>query len=153
FVMATPDLLIVLVLELIAARSGLLPLGGMISLDYSNMNSWSRFQDSIRHMTLPVTALVLASAPAVITHTASAMRGALDSMFIKAARANGIRQGRLLFYHALPAAASPLISLFGLSVGALLSSSLLVESALGWPGLGRLLFEATLQRDRHVVLG
>jgi peptide/nickel transport system permease protein len=151
--MTTPDLLIVLLLELIAARSGLLPLGGMISLDYSDMSAWGRLRDMARHLALPVTALVLAAAPAVVTHTASAMREALESVFIKAARANGIRRGRLLFYHALPAAANPLISLFGLSAGALLSSSLLVESAMGWPGLGRLLLEATLQRDRHVVIG
>jgi len=151
--MATPDLLVVLVLELIATHSGLLPLGGMISLEYSQMNVWDRVQDLARHLALPVTALVLSSAPAVVTHTVSAMRETLDSAFIRAANANGLRRGRLLFFHALPAAANPLISLFSLSLGALLSSSLIVESALGWPGLGRLMLEATLQRDGYVVIG
>ena len=48
---------------------------------------------------------------------------------------------------------NPLISLFGLSLGSLLSSSLLVEAVMGWPGLGRLLLESILARDVHVVIG
>jgi peptide/nickel transport system permease protein len=51
------------------------------------------------------------------------------------------------------AAVNPLISLFGLSVATLLSSSLLIEAVMGWPGLGRLLFESILARDVHVVIG
>jgi peptide/nickel transport system permease protein len=58
----------------------------------------------------------------------------------------------LLFRHALPAAANPLISLFGLSLGTLVSSSMLVEAVFGWPGLGRLLLEAILERDLYLVI-
>jgi peptide/nickel transport system permease protein len=58
----------------------------------------------------------------------------------------------LLFHHALPAAANPLISLFGFSIGILLSSSLLIEVIFGWPGLGQLLLEAILQRDFYLVI-
>jgi peptide/nickel transport system permease protein len=46
-----------------------------------------------------------------------------------------------------------MITLLGLSVGTLLSSSLLVEAIVGWPGLGRLLLDALLQRDLLVVAG
>jgi peptide/nickel transport system permease protein len=53
----------------------------------------------------------------------------------------------------LPAAANPWISLFGLSLGGLLSGSLLVEIVTGWPGLGPLLLDATLSRDLYVVVG
>jgi peptide/nickel transport system permease protein len=81
------------------------------------------------------------------------MTEVLGSPFIRAARANGIPRMRILYRHALPAAANPLISLLGFSVGTLLSSSLLVEAAIGWPGLGRLLLEAILQRDVYVVIG
>jgi peptide/nickel transport system permease protein len=59
----------------------------------------------------------------------------------------------LLLRHALPAAANPLISLFGLSIGGLLSGSLLVEVATGWPGIGPLLLSATMDRDLYVVIG
>ena len=76
----------------------------------------------------------------------------LQSRFITAGRGYGIPLRRLLFHHALPAAANPLISLFGYSLGILLSSSLLVEVIFGWPGLGLLLLEAILQRDFYLVI-
>jgi peptide/nickel transport system permease protein len=81
------------------------------------------------------------------------MLEALGSPFIVAARAHGIGEGRLLFRHALPAAANPLFSLFGFSVASLLSASVLVEVVMSWPGLGPLLLEAILARDLHLVVG
>ena len=53
----------------------------------------------------------------------------------------------------LPAAAHPLIALFGFSLGTLLSASLLVEVVMSWPGLGPFLLEAILARDLYVVIG
>ena len=53
---------------------------------------------------------------------------------------------------ALPAAANPLISLLGLSVGGLLSASLVIETIMSWPGLGPLLLDAVAARDLHVVV-
>jgi peptide/nickel transport system permease protein len=72
---------------------------------------------------------------------------------VRAARAHGLGERRVLFAHALPAAANPLISLFGLSVASLLSLSLVVEVVMGWPGLGPLMLEAILARDLHLVVG
>ena len=59
----------------------------------------------------------------------------------------------LLAAIALPVAANPLISLFGCSVATMLSSSLLVEVIMSWPGLGPLLVEATLNKDVYIVVG
>jgi peptide/nickel transport system permease protein len=77
----------------------------------------------------------------------------LDTPFVCAARAHGIPTIRLLLRHVLPAAANPLITLFGLSLAGLLSSSLLVEVVMGWPGLGPLLVEAIASRDLYLILG
>jgi peptide/nickel transport system permease protein len=55
--------------------------------------------------------------------------------------------------HVLPAAANPLLSLFGLSLAGLLSMSLVVEVVMSWPGIGPLLLEAILARDFFLVLG
>ena len=72
---------------------------------------------------------------------------------MRAALGHGIGRRRLLFRFALPAAANPLITLFGLSLGGLLSGSLLIEVIRSWPGLGPLMLEAILARDLHVVVG
>jgi peptide/nickel transport system permease protein len=76
----------------------------------------------------------------------------LGAPFLRAAVAHGIPRRKLLYRYALRAAAHPLISLFGFSVGTLLSGSLLVEIVMSWPGLGPLLLEAILARDLYVVI-
>ena len=77
----------------------------------------------------------------------------LQAPFIRAARAHGIGEYRMLLRYAMPVAANPLISLFGFSVATMLSASLLVEVILSWPGIGPLLLEAILAKDVYVVLG
>jgi peptide/nickel transport system permease protein len=77
----------------------------------------------------------------------------LDAPFVRAARAHGISERRVLLRYALPVAASPLITLFGYSIAAMLSASLLVEMVLSWPGIGPLLVDAILARDVYVVVG
>jgi len=77
----------------------------------------------------------------------------LQAPFIRAARAHGISEYRVLLRYALPVAANPLISLFGFSVATMLSASLLVEVILSWPGIGPLLVDAILAKDVYVVIG
>jgi peptide/nickel transport system permease protein len=149
---ATPEVLLVLIFQLIAVRSRYLPVGGMFSSEWPQTKLWNRAQDVVLHLALPVTVLTLSAVPAITMHAASAIAEVLDAPFILGARANGIPRRRLLWRHALPAAAHPLIASLGLSVGTLLSASVLVENAMGWPGLGRLMLEATLERDVHVVI-
>jgi peptide/nickel transport system permease protein len=149
---ATPELLLVLIFQLIAVRSGYLPVGGMFSLEWTQMTLSNRAQDVARHLALPVTVLTLSALPAIAMHAASSIAEILEAPFIQGARANGIPRWRLLWRHALPPAAHPLIAAFGLSAGTLLSASVLVENAMGWPGVGRLMLEATLERDVHVVI-
>jgi peptide/nickel transport system permease protein len=107
----------------------------------------------VTHLIIPTTTLVLASLPVLVRHIRASVVEVLKAPFIVAARAHGIGRARLLFRFALPAAANPLISLFGLSIAGLLSGSLLVEVITGWPGLGPLLLEASMSRDIYVVVG
>ena len=81
------------------------------------------------------------------------MAEVLDAPFLLAAKGHGIPRRTLLYRYALRAAANPLISLFGFSIGGLLSGSLLIEVVMSWPGLGPLLLESILSRDLYVVIG
>ncbi len=96
--------------------------------------------------------LALISFPAIYRHTFASVRQVMGEPFVESARAHGLSPLRVWVGHILPAAANPLISLFGLSVSSLLSASLIVEVVLGWPGLGPLLLESVAARDHHVVL-
>lgn len=150
--LATPDVLLALVFLMLALRLRL-PAGGVASVGYEELSRSARAADLLRHVAIPAVVLVLATIPVLIRHVRSAMLEALRAPFITAARAHGIARRRLLFRHALPAAANPLVSLFGLSVAGLLSTSLLVEVIMSWPGLGPLLLEAIFARDLYMVVG
>lgn len=147
-----PELVLVLLLLLFAAKTGWLPAGGMFSsVAASSSISW-KLGDLLRHLVLPVTALVLGSAPLLVRYVRSAIAGVMGALFIDHLRGHGISTFRLVYRHALPVAANSLISLFGFSLGALLSTSLLIEVVLSWPGLGPLVLEALLARDTYVVM-
>jgi peptide/nickel transport system permease protein len=151
--LSVPELVLALGLLYLVIRTHALPVGGMVSTGFDRLGSWEQVRDLAAHLIVPVTTLVLASLPILIRHVRASMIEVLQAPFIQAARGHGISRSRLLFCYALPAAANPLISLFGLSVAGLLSGSLLVEVITGWPGLGPLLLEACFSRDIYVVIG
>jgi peptide/nickel transport system permease protein len=151
FLLATPDVLIALALLAGALRLGWLPTGGMHAPG-SDTEVFAREKDLAVHLILPMCALTAAMLPVLVRHVRSAMLNVLHSPFIVAARGHGVPRLRLLFRHALPAAANPLISLFGVSVGVLVSVSLSIEVIMSWPGVGPMLVQAILERDPHIVV-
>lgn len=151
--LVVPDLALALGLLVFAVKTRWFPTGGMVSIDFAGFTFLQKSRDLALHMTLPVVTLVLSALPLLLRHVRAAVADVLDAPFLQAARGHGISKRTLLYRYALPAAANPLISLFGFSIGALLSGSLLVEVVMSWPGLGPLLLEAILARDLYVVIG
>ncbi len=148
-----PDLVIGLGLLILAARSGWLPTGGLVSVGFENLSPTGKLRDLVMHMALPVTALVLSALPILVRHIRAAIAEVVCAPHLRVAAAHGIPHRKLLYKYALRAAANPLIVLLGFSVGALLSGSLVVEIIMSWPGIGPLLLEAILARDLYVVIG
>ena len=151
--LVVPDLVLALGCLLLAVRSRSFPAGGLISIGSERLSPIAKLHDLSLHLVLPVAVLVLTALPVLVRHVRAAVAGVLDAAFLQAARGHGIPGRRLLYRYALPAAANPLISLFGFSIGALLSGSLLVEVVMSWPGIGPLLVEAILSRDLYLVIG
>lgn len=151
--LAVPDVVIALALLLVAVRTGWFPAGGMTSIAHEQMSGAARAWDVASHVALPAAALVLGILPVLVRHVRASVADILESPFVRAARGHGIPERRVLVRHVLPAAANPLVSLFGLSLAGLLSMSLVVEVVMSWPGLGPLLLEAILARDFFLVLG
>jgi len=151
-ILTVPDLLLFLALLLLAVRTGWFPAGGMVSPGIDEMNFWARAKDIGFHLVLPAFGLAMVMLPVLVRHVRSAMIETLESPFIRAARGHGIPQARLLFRYAVPAASNPLISLLGFSVATMLSTSMLAEIVLSWPGLGPLLVESIFSRDVYVVV-
>jgi peptide/nickel transport system permease protein len=148
-----PDLALALGLLVLALRTRWFPTGGMASVDFESLTSPDKIRDIALHMVLPVAALALSTLPLLVRHVRAAVAEVLHAPFLLAAEGHGIPKLTLLYRYALPAAANPLISLFGFSIGGLLSGSLLIEVVMSWPGLGPFLLEAILARDIYVVIG
>lgn len=149
--LSVPELAVILLLVILFARMGNMPLSGTAGWNQS-LPIWSRIRADGLRLLIPVLALVTVGLPIVIQHTSTAIKEVLDAPFIQAARGHGITWIRLLLRHALPAAANPLISLFGLSVAGLVGTSLLAEVVSGWPGLGPLFVQSIFARDFYVVI-
>lgn len=81
------------------------------------------------------------------------LRDAMNEDFVKLARAKGLSEWTVITRHALRAAINPFLTLFGLSLGALLGGSVIVETVLGWPGIGALTVAAVRSRDVPLVMG
>jgi peptide/nickel transport system permease protein len=147
-----PDLLLAIAALVLAVETGWFPAGGMASTSAASMTPGERVRDIAWHLVLPAGVLAIGMLPVLVRHVRAAMIETLEAPFALAARAHGIPPRRRLLRHILPVAANPLVALMGLSLGALLSASLLIEVVMGWPGLGPLLLEAIMARDIAIVL-
>lgn len=82
-----------------------------------------------------------------------ALRNAMNEDFIRMARAKGLSERAVVTRHALRAALNPFLTIAGLSLGGLLGGSVIVETVLGWPGIGALMVAAVRGRDVPLVMG
>ncbi|HET9568065.1 MAG TPA: ABC transporter permease [Vicinamibacterales bacterium] len=146
-----PPLVTSLALVFLAARTGWLPAGGMVSSTASDQ-TWSAWMlDVLRHLPLPVVALALPMAATFERLQSQSMADAVHQPFVLAAIARGVPATRALLRHAWPASLRPICGVYGLAIGVLLSGSFIVEFVTAWPGLGRLTFEALRARDVYLV--
>jgi peptide/nickel transport system permease protein len=106
----------------------------------------------LRHLALPALVLGLSSAGPLLRLVRGALLEALASEHLRAARARGVAERRVVWLHGLRLAGGPLLQLLGLTLPALLGGALVVEVVFSWPGLGRIAFLALQQRDLAVVL-
>jgi peptide/nickel transport system permease protein len=109
--------------------------------------------DVARHLVLPAATLALVQAAAFARFQRSALLETLGADFVRTARAKGLPERLVLLRHALRTALAPTITLAGLAVPYLLAGSVLVESVFGWPGLGRVAYDAIFARDYNVITG
>jgi len=141
-----------LLLGIFAEALGWFPLGGAVDpLRHNALPLVGRVLDRLHHLVLPALTLGLAAAGYTARHQRSALLEVLGQDFLRAARARGITERRLLFVHALRNALSPTITLAGLAFPVLLSGAVLVEWVFGWPGMGRLAADAIGRRDYPIV--
>ena len=132
--LSIPPLVTSLALLLIASRTGWFPIGG-------------------GHVLLPALALALPVAAVLERLQSQAIAETLNEPAVLAAIARGIPPDRVIWRHCLRLSLKPVLAIYGVIVGSVLSGSFVVEIVMAWPGLGGLMYDALLSRDLYLVAG
>lgn len=107
---------------------------------------------SVWHWILPIAVLFIRPFGLIVQVVRGSMISALSSAYVKTARAKGVRSRPIIFVHALRNAMLPVVTVIGDQAAALLNGAVVVETIFGFPGVGKLMIDAILQRDFNVVL-
>lgn len=113
----------------------------------------ARWMDLVRHLLLPALTLSAVNVAATMRHQRGAMLEALAQPFVRAARARGLSEHRVVWRHGWRNALFPVITLFGLWLPLLVTGSVFVEKVFAWPGLGALAADAIGARDYPLLMG
>jgi peptide/nickel transport system permease protein len=140
-----PDFWLAIMLILsISLGLGLLPSSGFTPFSEDPIGN-------LKSIALPAITLA-AGLSAVLTRiTRSSMLDVLAQEFIKVSRAKGLPEQQVVYRHALPNAAIPIVTVIGLQSGYLLGGAVIVEQVFSLPGVGNLVVNATLERNYPVV--
>lgn len=145
---------------------GWLPLSGRLSigvdlevitnfyiLDAILTRNWTALKDAVWHIILPAVTLSTIPTAIVARMTRSAMLDVLRQDYIKTAKAKGLSKVMIIFKHALRNALIPVVTTIGLQFGVLLGGAILTETIFAWPGVGKWMYDAVMQRDYMVIQG
>jgi peptide/nickel transport system permease protein len=150
--LAAPSFLIALGMAVLAVKTGWFPLGGLQSPQASLWPWPQQVGDIALHLVLPAATLTLGGMASLQRQMRANLLDVLQAPYVKNAEARGLPRWRVILRHALRNALNPLITLLGFEFAALLSGALLVETVLGFPGLGFLTYQAVLQGDTNLVM-
>jgi peptide/nickel transport system permease protein len=142
-----------LALMLIILFAGRFPSGGRVDPFLVDPSTWEHFKDVMLHMTLPSLTLGLVLYGEYTLIVRSAMLETLGEDYILTARAKGLKAWTIVRKHALRNAMLPIATLVALSLGYIVAGAILVETVFSWPGVGRGVYDAVVQRDYPMLQG
>lgn len=140
-------------LVLLIVFAGVLPGSGMVNYFLVNPSLWQHLSDVVSHMVLPSVTLALGLCGSYVLIVRSSVLDSLREDYILTARAKGLSKRAVLRHHALPNAMLPLVTVTALSLGYLVTGTILIETVFSWPGIGRAIYQAVLARDYPTLQG
>lgn len=150
--MAIPSFFFAILMLLFAQKTGWFPIGGLTSVDFSQMSFVKKILDIVHHLVLPVFVLTTISLSSLARQMRANLLDVLNSEYVKFAYAKGLPKTKVIIKHALRNAINPIITLLGFEFAGLLSGAVLTEYVFQYPGLGKLVLEAVLQSDINLVM-
>jgi len=141
-----------LLVLLFAYRLGWLPIQGMRNARFED-HGLAALMDIARHLVLPVIALSLHDLALTTVVTRARVRDEMQQPYFLTALAKGLDDRTARRRHALRNALLPIVTVIGGRIGFIVAGAVLVETVFGWPGFGRLVVSASLNRDYPLLLG
>jgi ABC-type dipeptide/oligopeptide/nickel transport system permease component len=140
-------------LMLVILFAGTLPTGGMSNEFLIDPSFTTHVKDLGEHILLPSLTLGLVLFGEYTLIVRSAMLETLGEDYVLTARAKGLKPWAILRRHALRNALLPITTLVALSLGYIVAGAILIETVFSWPGIGRAVYDAVLQRDYPMLQG
>ncbi|MFL9924521.1 ABC transporter permease [Herbaspirillum lusitanum] len=131
---------------------GWLPAFGMESVG-AGLTGWAHVSDVAQHLVLPSISLGCFFMAMYARLTRGSMLEVIGMDFVKTARAKGVPANQVILRHVLRNALLPVVTFAGIQLGQMAGGAVLTETVFGWPGIGRLMFDALNQRDYQLLLG
>jgi peptide/nickel transport system permease protein len=147
-----PSFILAIILLMWAQNTAWFPVGGLTSIDHSELAWYDKIFDVAHHLVLPTFTLTLIGFGGLQRLMRGNLLDVLRLDYIKTARAKGLPEHRVIYVHALRNAINPLVTLLGFELAGLLGGAFITEFFFGLPGLGRLLLEAVRQKDVNLVM-
>jgi len=146
---------------------GILPSDGQIDPAYEYIDGPTRFLlldtlidanpaafgSALSHLIIPAFAIALGPAMAIARSLRSTLGVVMNEPYVTAARAKGLRDRVIIYRHGMRNAIGPVLSVAGLQLGGMLAGVLVIESIVGWPGLGEYTVHALNLLDFPAVMG
>jgi len=155
--LATPNFVLAVVLVLFLSIGGISVFGVQVGWEILPAARYVPFGDDwflhFKHLLLPAIALAMGQAAVFMRLLRSDMIGTLRLPFVDLARSKGVSTTRILWRHALRPSSFTLLTVVGLTVGALLGGTLIIEAIFTLPGVGAYIFQGVSQRDYIAVQG
>lgn len=139
-----------ILLLVFAFRLDLFPVQGMTTAR-QRYEGFRYALDVAHHMVLPVTALTVQYLAPIARVTRTGLIDVMGRGFIRTAVSKGLTRRQVLTRHALPNALLPIVTIIGAQAGFMVAGAVLTETVFAWPGLGRLLLSAMLNRDYAII--
>ena len=130
-----------------------LPVGGMMTISFTQTGWIYQFGDLMRHMILPLATLVLGLTGQYVLVMKGALLDVFTEDYMVTARAKGISNRKLLWDHGFRNAVLPMMALVALNLGLSIGGAVQTETVFSWPGMGLLIYRAILARDYPVLQG
>lgn len=109
--------------------------------------------DRLQHMILPTFVLSFGSLAMMLRLTRASMIDVMSQDYIRTARAKGLPERSVVYSHGFRNARLPVVTIVGLNIAFILSGALITETLFSWPGMGRMAWNAILQRDWPLLMG